>query len=307
MKKTTILISLISLFIYIRPILACDGNGSDDDPYNLPEVTIYPPDDGYDFNWWDYNWPPAGWNDGGSNDGNSGDDDWDDYWNDYNNNNNNNNNNTSDKIRTEQNNLPADAKALLEQTMRKMLEESCAYQAMYGFLDNEGAEFSDVSLSSSVSMGGYNPCSGELLFNSINTIGESFPEEFVHFFQDYYYPTGTCNYSSYNNPYHYNIEFEAKLLQDLLNYVHSGQYGGYVSVWLAQGDTYGNHNTIYDKWMDFLTKGGTSFPSSGEVYQSFQGLSYYDFLNDWASTYMGGVYVAPFTLGNIFSVFAGCN
>ncbi|GHT54197.1 hypothetical protein FACS189446_3330 [Bacteroidia bacterium] len=297
MKKIAIIVSFFALLIHVKPVMAYDKNGygddpvydwgagsddvvitgtsSDDDfdpfsypPWQLPDEIELPP------SWYDYWAGYYGSNPGGGGPGNG-------------------NNSTGSIIPAGQNSLSAEAKALLEQILSEMLAEYCAYQAMLNYTSADAAEFSDVQFSSDVLVGGYNPCTDVLLFNNINSIREAFPEEFIHFFQDSYYQNnyqsgGICRYLGTNAQN--NIEFEAKLIQDLINYI------AIIQGYSTGGGNIGagpNLGGIYSYWINYLTNGGTSMPTSEKLFESFQSYNYWNFMNDWANGYLNGVQIDP--------------
>ena len=153
--------------------------------------------------------------------------------------------------------LNADGIGLLNEVTQKKLQQ-CAYQLMNAHLMSYNGKFSDIFINASGTEGGYNPNTKALSFKDNNSIWGSFPEEFIHLFQDYYYPGGTAQYLDNG---HNNIEFEAKLLVDLLNMINSYQNpnetGGFG--YLGGGSQYKDY---YIKWLDaLLIASGNKIPS----------------------------------------------
>jgi len=86
--------------------------------------------------------------------------------------------------------------------------------------------------------------------------GRSFREEFIHFFQHHYYPGGL---SQYSNKGRINIEFEAKLIQDILCFHFSLDLCSKLG---AQGDKAGE----YARWVEDLNPALPSYEGIKEKY-----------------------------------------
>ncbi|GHT39814.1 hypothetical protein FACS189437_04300 [Bacteroidia bacterium] len=314
--KKIIILGFLTLNIYVMPVCAYDNGGTAEDPFDWGATCDL---------CWDE--PAATYNDDSSDDDSSDDDpyDWgagcsscwdepaatyygsnnDDIWNTWwgssgynygNGSGSGNGNSNGNKIKAALNHLSSQAQAILEQKLREMLAY-CAYQEMYTHLQQEGAMFNDIYIDPNISGGGYNPCTDKLLFTNEGNINESFPEEFIHFFQDHFYPGGICAYLG--SAQHYNIEFEAKFMQDIINHYGMMNGGGGMQYY-GEGDNY----ILYRDWIDYLTNEGTSIPSLSKILQSFQSYTYKDFMQDWANK--NGVPIdTTFTL-NVFSIFDGC-
>jgi hypothetical protein len=161
----------------------------------------------------------------------------------------------------------------LKTELMDMLQK-CGYLAMKQAIDDSKQKISDIVYNPNISGGGYNPTTKVLSFNNSQSIGSgTFQEEFVHFYQDVYYPGGISQYLGY-----INIEFEAKLIQDII-----------CRMWGAGGSYFGegaNHGFEYNMWIENITQEGTVFPSYDEIknqywyfLQDFQqkiGLPYYN-------------------------------
>jgi hypothetical protein len=264
-KKTVILTVVFALFISVEPALAWDNWGAEDDFFNddtnnwddlcdgsvcLDEVVVtgeWSEQDNWWNDWWD-NW----WNNSEYGD------DYDDDRNEENWGTGNPGSNggggsgsgsgSSEHVPTRKNSLPDAVKLILQEKLEEMLDYYCTYREMYDYLIDHSAEYSDIDLDAdNVVVGGYDACNKKLLFVSGDAINEAFPEEFIHFFQDYYYSAGLCAY--YDGSQRYNIEFEAKFTQDLMNWiaVMAGNRGGM--------NHYGEGNDFIDqywKWIDYL-------------------------------------------------------
>lgn len=116
--------------------------------------------------------------------------------------------------------LDSEGKRKLEQIMEEKRQE-CGYVAMYNYLIYNNYKKNDVRINSSLSSSGrYNPQTNVMEFKSNDLIESAFSEEFIHFFQNMYYPGGTGQYAKEEGAS--NIEFEAKLLQDILCQLSDG-------------------------------------------------------------------------------------
>jgi hypothetical protein len=288
--------------------MAYDKNGYEDDPVydwgaGCDDVCIYGDAPDNEPDWFDTgDWPPE-------------EDldipDWlNDYWNDYfgyplnGGGSGSGNNSTGSIVPAGRNSLSDAAKSILIQKLTDMLEEYCAYQAMLDYTSADAAEFYDIMISSDVVVGGYNPCTDILIFNNIDMINEAFPEEFIHFFQDSYYQNnyrsgGICGLRG--TPQGNNIEFEAKLMQDILNYFGMEQGYNMGLIYYGAGQ---NLFSTYWAWISYLTNNGTSMPTSAQIFQSFQGYTYWDFMNDWALKF--GLQADSNFGFNIFNIFNEC-
>lgn len=161
---------------------------------------------------------------------------------------------------------------LYNQALDNLLEQ-CGYYKMYDYLTGIGAMFTDVYIDPTGSTGGYDYVTGKVSFRDNSSITSGLAEEFVHLFQDNYYPGGMGNYI-----HNANFEFEAKVIQDL-ECMMRGMVGG----------LYGDPNPSslnYTKWMEVVTNYGTYFPSYGDLlvqYSDCGNLNYSDFLNAFST------------------------
>jgi len=114
----------------------------------------------------------------------------------------------------EQNHLKKEANERLMNVVKSLLsaEDGEAYK---NIIETAGVSFSDVRIDPNLKgLGGYDPQTGALLFKSINSIREeAFFEEFIHLSQDRLYIGGITQYNYKGRP---NIEFEAKVIADLI-------------------------------------------------------------------------------------------
>jgi hypothetical protein len=165
---------------------------------------------------------------------------------------------------------------LLNQTLTDMLEQ-CGYASMYNYLVDNGAKLNDININSNIEgLAHYDPWTNTLSFKDGTVISFSLPEEFIHFFQQNYYPEGI---KQYNPEGRSNIEFEAKLIQDIICTIGGSGCGYY-----GRGKEY---EAIYDDWLLGITKNGTHFPSYNEMLErnpAWNNLNYVDFMTDFATS-----------------------
>ncbi|MDR0543281.1 MAG: hypothetical protein LBH19_13865 [Dysgonamonadaceae bacterium] len=319
MKKITIMVGIFALFIHTQPVLAWDNWGQADDPVGevydwgatceicWDELVIE--GQGPGSNWPDWpDWPHSDWGDpddwnndissggggagGGPLGGNNGNDDGGSG----------NGGNGGKPVPAMHNSLPNQAQAALGQVFRAMVDQYCMYYEMNSYLESLGAQFSDVVLDAESSAGGYDACHDKLTFQSEDLISQAFPEEYIHFFQDHIYPGGICVYLNSNNPRKNNIEFEAKFVQDLANYIAAAQ--GYRDGGLMHYGAGLNLGAKYGAWINHLTNNGTTMPSPSKIAELYQSYNYLDFMSDWAS--YNGVSIDPYFNSIIFSGFSMC-
>ncbi|MDR3220072.1 MAG: hypothetical protein LBU22_14060 [Dysgonamonadaceae bacterium] len=164
----------------------------------------------------------------------------------------------------------------LETTINTLLN-NCAYKSMYDSLKSRGIKFSNIVYDPSISNGRYDADTKTLIFRDEFSIEQSFPEEFIHFFQDNYY-WGGINY--YYNSARINIEFEAKMTSDILCWM-KGE--GYYCRFYGSGK---NHSNKYSLWIMNITNQGTHLPTYAELFardSRWGGLNYWDFIQDFQS------------------------
>jgi hypothetical protein len=118
--------------------------------------------------------------------------------------------------------------------------------------------------------GGYDPRTKKVMFGSTASISNVFPEEFIHFNQDNFYPDGTTQYLTRGKP---NIEMEAKIIEDC-----ASLYGS-LSTLYGAGPTYSKQ---YEQWIwDFVYNSSKHFPSMNDVLTNkSSGIGYQDFIED---------------------------
>jgi len=162
--------------------------------------------------------------------------------------------------------------------------KECGYAFMHGQIVGKGARFNDVLISNRVKPGtaGYEPSTGNLLFGNAAAIEKYlFGEELVHLYQRSYY--GDAKMNSYLNTAYGNIEFEAKVIQDLLCLAKSISTGKGGCMYVGRGK---NYHTSYSKWIDALVKDGSPFgvhfPTMHDIMnKKVDGLGYWNFLSDF--------------------------
>ena len=163
---------------------------------------------------------------------------------------------------------------LLNDVLDDVLQD-CGFQFMNGSIVTSEYKFSDVKIDPSISSsGGYDPFTGNLLFRGTNDINKDiFREELVHLYQTSYY--GQSQMKNYFNTASGNIEFEAKLIEDLL--CNAKPVGG--CMYFGEGLNYGSN---YANWITSLTSDGTRFPTMQDIMNTKEtGLGYWDFLTDF--------------------------
>ncbi|MDR0687620.1 MAG: hypothetical protein LBF55_02910 [Prevotellaceae bacterium] len=141
---------------------------------------------------------------------------------------------------------------------------------------------SDVWINPSLTDGlaAYDPLTKDMYFRSNDYISTLFPEEFIHFFQDNYYPGGIDQYRKNTMVGFANIEFEAKLIQDLLCVRRDG-----VCPALAAGL---NKSSEYSEWIEEIGRENDHFPNYTELLQrspNWGNYNYWDFLEDFKLKY----------------------
>jgi hypothetical protein len=120
--------------------------------------------------------------------------------------------------------------------------------------------------------GGFNPANGVYSVKNVSDISGSFPEEYIHAFQQEMY-AGIEKYSGLGRS---NIEFEAKLIQDI-----SCVYTDGGCLMYGAGEKYG---TQYVEWIYEITDSGNKTPNFDEIVDTpFKGLTYWDFLEDYVT------------------------
>lgn len=145
------------------------------------------------------------------------------------------------------------------------------YNPLFEYAKNGGNKLSSIGRDSNIStQGGYNPRTKAILINSTASISNVFPEEFIHFSQDIYYPGGTTQYITKGKP---NIEMEAKIIEDC-----AALYGSVCSYYGA-GPTYAEQ---YRQWVwDFVYESIDNFPSMNDVLtHKVSNIGYRDFVED---------------------------
>lgn len=173
-------------------------------------------------------------------------------------------------------NLNNEGIILFNEALEQLLVK-CGYNTMYNYLTQNGGHFNGVSINpNSSDPANYNSHTGNLTFQSNSTISTIYlQEEFVHLFQNSIYPGGIEQYS---NNGHSNIEFEAKLIEDIICTIYNPGCAYY-------GSTFSN-NADYINWLYIITNDGTTFPNFNALltqHQECGSKNYWDFLNDFAT------------------------
>lgn len=180
------------------------------------------------------------------------------------------------KIAT-QTNLNAAGLEILNETMEEM-ESECGYGSMYGYLVANDTKLSNIWINPSLTDGlaAYDPSTKEMYFRSNDYISSLFTEEFIHFFQDHYYPGGIDQYRKNAMVGFVNIEFEAKLIRDLICF-RSGNGCFYWGAGLNISDD-------YLQWISKIGGNNEHFPSYSKLLQrspEWGNYNYWDFLEDF--------------------------
>lgn len=164
----------------------------------------------------------------------------------------------------------AEVKTVLDKVVKEKLLE-CAFQHMNSW----NIKFSDVVLNPSSEYPGYfNHVTEVYTVRNAYEIAGTFPEEYIHAFQQEMY-AGIGKYSGVGRA---NIEFEAKLIQDI-----ACVYTGAACPKWGAGKKYEDQ---YPRWIIKITDDGMKNPDYNEIYNSsFNGLTYWDFLEDYVSEF----------------------
>ncbi|CAG4988758.1 hypothetical protein DYBT9275_00152 [Dyadobacter sp. CECT 9275] len=138
--------------------------------------------------------------------------------------------------------------------LNDVLEElvaKCVGKTIYGNLvaaNHRMDWYIDPNLASS---GGYQPASKKVIFQSAGEINyHTLTEELFHAYQNTHYQGGTTQYLTNGKS---NIEFEAKLLQDMARIINSD------GCCMTVPDAF---TPEYYKWLIEITSGGTKYPTS---------------------------------------------
>lgn len=229
---------------------------------------------------------------GGNNNG------WDDWWNQLMNNNpppppldptlNGSNGGASGGAQSIINSININASGInaINGILRDMLYD-CGYQYVSSYLSSNLYTFSSVTYDPNMKdPGSYNPFTGELKFKGESSIYGAFPEEFLHLFQNSYYPNGTGQYSGTIGGV--NIEFEAKVMMDIIC-VMAGN--GCPMMGATQ-----NNGNFYSDWIMAITNYGSNLPTYWDLitnYPNCGNKSYWDFMNDFKNDPLRPQYNLP--------------
>ncbi|GHT77044.1 hypothetical protein AGMMS50262_17080 [Bacteroidia bacterium] len=160
----------------------------------------------------------------------------------------------------------------LNEILEEMLDQ-CGYEYVHNFLKEGGFSFSNARYSPNSTEGGFNPITKELTFKNSSSINSSFPEEFIHLYQDSYYAGGIAQYTNTGCP---NIEFEAKVMQDIACIIRNGACDK-----LGAGKKY---PIKYMEWLFEITHNGQTYPDYSDImglYPQCNYMNYWDFLEDF--------------------------
>lgn len=156
---------------------------------------------------------------------------------------------------------------------------NCGYEAMYKYLESNGRKINSISIDPSLKdPGAYDPRTNTITFKNNEQIYNAFSEEFIHFFQNNYYKNGIVQYLGKKGEA--NIEFEAKLIQDILNRIKTTS-SGYITYGLNADSKY---ISDYLDWIDIITQDGTHIPNYSnlvEMKSSDKNLNYWNFMQEF--------------------------
>jgi len=160
-------------------------------------------------------------------------------------------------------------------------KQECGYNAMLNYLSRNNYKLTDIKINSSISGSGrYNPDTDVMEFKSNALISNGFNEEFIHFFQNKYYSNGIKEYAKGKGTP--NIEFEAKLLVDILCALKGDaacqQFGA------GEGTKYVEQYTL---WLAGITDDYQRMPSYDDLLKrdsSWGNLNYWDFMQNFAES-----------------------
>lgn len=173
--------------------------------------------------------------------------------------------------------LTSEELRLLNQTLALLLE-NCGYSTIFDYLSNANVKFSNVRIDPNMIGGAsFNPKTKELKFKSAKNIQGCFlGEEFLHLYQDHLYE-GLSKY--YNKPGISNIEFEAKLIYDIM--VTKNPIGGACKLSPNM-----KNEDAFNKWLCDIANKSDRFPSYDMMLErnpKYKNLNYWDFLEEFRS------------------------
>ena len=170
-------------------------------------------------------------------------------------------------------NLTLDGIKRLNEALSDLLSHP-EYLKLYNHITSKGLKMAQVRIGSEVDHGGYRASDKTMIFNNVNAIKGAFNEEFIHFCQDALYPGGITSYLGVGRA---NIEFEAKLIQDIVcrnkEVAACSMYGA--------GAKYADQ---YTDWILEITKEGTYVPKYSDLLSrspKYDNLNYWDFMTDF--------------------------
>lgn len=154
---------------------------------------------------------------------------------------------------TKRNDLSENDKKILEEKLKE-LEDNCAYAALIQFTHKKNLLLNNIRMDPNIKTPAqYNYVTNEIIFrNSSSLEGNTFNEEFIHFIQNHIYEGGITKYRDKGR---INLEFEAKLIQDII----CQKYAPHLSGCGLLG-AHGESAEAYIKWIEDLIK-LPSFPN----------------------------------------------
>lgn len=162
--------------------------------------------------------------------------------------------------------------ALLKEQLETLMSKK-GYDMMLSLIKQN--PINNISISSSVNIGGYNPSDRTIIFNSAINITGGLGEELIHHVQNVLYPNGISQYNLDNGGIS-QIEFEAKVLQDILCMINMDgcQFLGAVV-------DENNSDQGYSAWLLSVCQSGESFPDNDDLFmkEASDDKNYLDYLN----------------------------
>lgn len=155
------------------------------------------------------------------------------------------------------------------------MNDHCAYRYLFSNKNTNKLIYS-LQYDSNASLGYFEPKDNIIYFKDNSTIANSFEEEFIHAYQDYWYDDGTDigiqQYSDAGKP---NIEFEAHLLKDLVC-----RFGNMGCPYWGAGKY---HSEYYERWLENLVAKGleNNLTFQDIMTYKYNGFGYWELMEDF--------------------------
>lgn len=159
----------------------------------------------------------------------------------------------------------------LECIMDQIFEDGRSYYQLYDeFVNIRREKMNSIYIDNQIdAYAEYDPMYRCMIFLHESYIGMAFPEEFLHFIQGIIYEGRGYIISE---GWQADLEFEAKLVRDIFDVDLYGYHYHY-----GMG---AEHPATYGEWVHSIHGAGAI--SIEEILEGYNGLSYYDFLEDYA-------------------------